>query len=193
MSNATIRLATPDDAAAVAAIYAPFVVETAVSFEMEPPTAEEMRRRMVTTLERFPWLVFDDAGAVAGYAYAGRFRDRVAYQWTAEVTVYTHPDRRRHGVGRALYAELLRLLELQGICTVVGGITLPNAASVGLHEAMGFRPVGVFEKVGFKFGAWHDVGFWQQELRPFPESPPSPRPIGEVIATPEGRSALVGS
>src|SRR5579863_1402240 len=149
-----IRLATTADAAAINAIYRPFVAGSTVSFELEPPTDDTMAGRIAEILVRLPWLVNEEEGVVSSYAYASRHRDREAYQWSVETSVYVHPERRRSGLGRALYEELFARLEAQGYYTAFAGITLPNAASVGLHEAMGFVPVGVYRKAGFKFGAW---------------------------------------
>lgn len=168
----TIRLATPDDAAAMAEIYAAEVAETAISFEYDPPTAEEMRARVGKVMAWAPWLVCVEGGRVTGYAYASRHHEREAYRWSVDVSVYVRRGIRRAGVGQALYRSLFALLRLQGFCAAHAGITLPNAASVGLHEAMGFRPVAVFPRVGWKRGAWHDVGYWQLELRPRQGPPP---------------------
>jgi len=185
-----IRLAAEDDADDVLAIYGPVVRDTVVSFELEPPSREEMQQRMRSTLERTPWLVAEDGPGAWGYAYAGSFRARPAYQWTTEVTVYVHASHRGKGVGRALYTSLLAILRAAGYRSAVGGITLPNAASVALHDSLGFRPVGVFEAAGFKFGGWHDVGFWQLQLRgPEPPSSP-PRGLSALVATPEWEAAL---
>jgi phosphinothricin acetyltransferase len=161
-----IRDADPDrDAAACAAIYAPSVSDGVASFEEEPPTAEEMAQRMRATSERYPWLVAEIDGQPAGYAYATEHRWRPAYRWTVDVTVYVDAAQHRRGVGRALYGALLDLLRRQGFYTACAGITLPNAGSVGLHEAMGFTLVGVYEAVGYKHGAWRSVGWWQTRLR----------------------------
>ncbi len=169
-----IRTATPDDAAAVQAIYAPIVRDTSISFETEPPTADEMRQRIIATLAQFPWLVaLDDAGAVAGYVYASRYAERRAYRWSATVTAYVRADQRGRGVGKALYGELLAQLTALGYCQAFAGITLPNAGSVALHESVGFRPVGVYPAVGYKLGAWHDVGWWQLPLRERRGEPPA--------------------
>jgi phosphinothricin acetyltransferase len=164
MTIACIRLATGEDAEGVHAIYAPVVRETVISFEFEPPTVEEMRRRITTTLESHPWLVCDVGGLVAGYAYASAHRERAAYQWAADVSVYNHPGYHRQGVGRALYTALFAILRGQGIRQACAGITLPNEASVGLHEAMGFVPVGMYHHIGYKFGGWHSVGWWQAAI-----------------------------
>jgi len=160
----TIRLAEPSDGPRIAEIYGPVVASTAISFETEVPGAEEMSGRVEAALRFAPWLACTDGDGLAGYAYASRHRDRRAYQWCVDVSVYVRADSRRSGVGHALYASLFALLRLQGFRAAHAGITLPNAASVGLHESLGFRPIGVYPSVGFKLGAWHDVGWWQLEL-----------------------------
>jgi phosphinothricin acetyltransferase len=174
--NTTIRLATVRDAEALLAIYAPIVAETTISFELEPPTPEEMQRRIEYTLPQYPWLVCEAAGELLGYVYASKHRERAAYQWSVDVSAYTHTRARRSGIGRALYTSLFALLRLQGFYNAYAGITLPNQASVGLHEALGFRPVGVYVTVGYKLGGWHDVGWWQLALHEHagPPHPPTP-------------------
>jgi L-amino acid N-acyltransferase YncA len=164
-----IRLATLADAAEIAAIYRPYVEGSIISFELTPPDESEMAQRIARVLERAPWLVCEIDGSVAGYAYAGKHHERAAYQWSVDTTVYLRPGLQRQGLGRALYSELFTRLVQQGYYTAYAGIGLPNAASVGLHESFGFEPVGVYRKAGFKFGAWHDVGWWQKPLRPYAE------------------------
>jgi phosphinothricin acetyltransferase len=162
-----IRDAVPDlDAAACAEIYGPYVRDTAVSFEEAVPSVEEFEGRIRTTMATYPWLVMEVDGRVVGYAYATQHRPRAAYRWTAEVTVYVDGRHHRAGVGRRLYTELLGRLRRQGFRLAVAGITLPNPGSVGLHEAMGFEPTGVYKRIGWKAGAWHDVGWWQLDLQP---------------------------
>ena len=190
MADPALRLARTADARAVAAIYGPIVESTAISFETEPPTAEEMAQRIRMTLGQWPWLVCDRAGDVLGYAYASRHRDRAAYQWSVDVSVYVHPRAHRSGVGRALYTSLVRLLALQGFYNAYAGITLPNAPSVGLHEALGFVPVGVYRNVGFKLGAWHDVGWWSLALQPTASRPSPPLDLPVMMGQPEVDSAL---
>lgn len=166
-----VRDAVAADAAACAAIYAPYVTGTAVTFESEPPGPEEMARRIAAAQQRHAWLVLEDVGRVVGYAYAGPFRTRPAYHWSCEVSVYLEPGRRRTGGGRALYGALLDRLARLGIRTVVAGMTLPNEASAALHDAMGFEPVGVYRRIGWKHGAWHDVAWVQRTL---PGADPAP-------------------
>ncbi len=189
-SPATIRLATEGDAEQIAAIYAPNVTDTIISFELEPPTAEEMRRRIEITLQRYPWLVCERHGRVMGYAYAGAHGSRWAYQWSVDVSVYVHEEARGKGVGRALYASLFAALELQGFYNAYAGATLPNPASVRLHEAVGFRPVGVYREVGYKLGAWHDVVWWHLPLRERVADPDPPAGLPSVLGSEEWDAAL---
>ncbi len=178
-----IRMARTTDGAQVAAIYRPSVTDAATSFEIEPPDGAEMARRIESVLAVAPWLVCAGPhGDLVGYAYAARHRERAAYQWSVDVTVYIRSDHHRRGVGRALYGVLLDLLRLQGFYVAHAGITLPNAGSVGLHEALGFRPVGVYPAVGWKHGAWRDVGWWQLPLRERPAAPASPLPLRQAQA-----------
>ncbi|MGM9487940.1 arsinothricin resistance N-acetyltransferase ArsN1 family B [Ideonella sp. YS5] len=161
-----IRLASEADAAPIAAIYAPCVRSTPISFEVVPPSPAEMAQRIVNTLPRYPWLVEERDGAVAGYAYAGPYAQRVCYRWSVTTTVYVRDDYRGQGIGRRLYRALLALLAEQGFRSAYAGVTLPNAGSVGLHEAMGFTPVGVYRDAGHKLGRWHDVAWLQRALQP---------------------------
>jgi phosphinothricin acetyltransferase len=180
-----IRLATESDAEQIQAIYAPFVQHTPISFELEPPTMEEMRTRICKTLAQFPWLVCESDRRVLGYAYASSHRTRAAYQWAVDFSVYVDPSAQRSGIGRALYTVLKQIARLQGFFVAYGGIALPNPASVGLHEALGFTPIGVYRQVGYKLGAWHDVGWWQCELCPRTADPALPLPLARVIQSPE--------
>jgi len=186
----TIRIATEDDARDIAAIYAPFCRDTPVSFETEAPTAEEMRRRLAKTLKSFPWLVCEDEGLVLGYAYASQHRERAAYRWSVDVSVYIGERHRRSGLGRALYTSLLAVLRLQGYYTALAGATLPNPGSVALHEGMGFEPVGTYRDIGFKCGAWHDVIWWQLRLRGPEPNPAEPLDLKQASELPEWGAAL---
>jgi L-amino acid N-acyltransferase YncA len=186
----TIRHATEADAAEIAATYAPYVGDTAISFEVAAPSTDAMRERIRSLVATYPWLVCADQTEVRGYAYASRHHERAAYQWSIDVSVYVRADAHRRGIGRALYAALLRLVVAQGFYNAYAGITLPNPASVGLHESFGFRPVGVYRCVGHKLGAWHDVGWWALELQPRPASPTPPRPAAALRETTEWQAAL---
>ena len=141
-----------------------------------------MRRRIEEMLPHYPWLVYERDGVVAGYAYATKHRVRAAYQWSVDTAVYVDEAHHRSGIGRGLYASLFAILAAQGFFNAYAGITLPNAGSVGLHEAVGFEPVGVYRKVGYKLGAWHDVGWWQLALRARAEDPDAPAPLADVQA-----------
>ena len=174
-----IRPATPADAAAIAAIYRPYVTDTAVSFELDPPDTEEMRRRVEAGGELYPWLLAEESEAI-GYASAGPFRARPAYRFTVETSIYLAPQAVGRGVGRQLYARLLSLLEAQGFAQAIGAITLPNPASAGLHERLGFERAGTYGRVGWKFGAWHSVGLWQRPLAPLDSRPAEPKPFRQV-------------
>ncbi|MDE2747505.1 MAG: GNAT family N-acetyltransferase [Chloroflexota bacterium] len=178
--SAVIRLASATDAAAIRQIYRPIVRDTHISFEQTAPSSKEIAARIEKTLTQYPWLVCEIGGQIAGYAYAGAFRSRAAYQWTAETTVYIHAGFQRRGVSRALYTSLLALLREQGYCQAVGVIALPNDASIRAHEALGFRRIGVFKGVGYKADAWRDTGWWQLELRPPPADPQPPLSITQL-------------
>jgi phosphinothricin acetyltransferase len=186
-----LRLATEDDAAQIQAIYAPIVRDTPISFELEPPSVDEMRQRIARTVPRFPWVVCVREATVLGYAYASAHRERAAYQWSVDASVYIHEAARGKGIGRALYTALFPLVARQGFFNVYAGITLPNPASVGLHEAMGFRPVGIYRAVGYKLGAWHDVGWWDLSLHDDRFAPPElPLPLSVVRESPAWKAAL---
>lgn len=172
-----IRAASPDDAAAIAAIYAPYVTGSVVSFETEPPDADAIARRMAEAGDLYPWLVACTGEAVLGYAYAAAFRSRPAYRFSVETTVYVAGEAQGRGVGAALYAALLALLEGQGFAQAIAAITLPNPASVTLHERFGFRRAGIYEEVGFKQDGWHSVGLWQRTLAPLSVAPEEPKPL----------------
>ena len=166
----TIRPAVEADAAALLRIYRPFVDSTAVSFEMAVPTAEEFAARIARAVAGWQWLVAEQDGQCLGYAYGSSHRERPAYRWSVEVSAYVHPNYHRQGVGRALYLRLLEELAQKGFCSAFAGTTLPNDGSVALHKAVGFEYIGVFERVGRKFGRWHDVAWFQRVLRDSPRS-----------------------
>jgi phosphinothricin acetyltransferase len=159
-----IRDARLSDAQAIVDIYRPIVTETAISFEIDCPEVPEMMERLQRVQRHWPWLVMEGEDRLRGYAYTRPFRERRAYQHTVETTVYVHSNDRGQGVGRALMEVLLLRLQEAGHHAVIAAITLPNPASVALHEGLGFRQIGVFPEVGRKFFAWHDVGFWWLDL-----------------------------
>jgi phosphinothricin acetyltransferase len=167
----TVRQAGAADAGGCAAIYAPYVLETAISFEDVPPSAEELRERIAAA---HVWLVAEHEGELLGYAYGARHQQRAAYRWSADVSVYLDPRHHRRGVGSALYRELFERLAAGGICMVCAGITTPNGASEALHARLGFVPVGVYRAIGWKLGRWHDVLWMQRDLRPGAAGGPPP-------------------
>lgn len=172
-SEPSIRPATAADAAGCRAVYAPYVENTTVTFETEVPPAGEFADRISRALERYAWLVAELDGRVAGYAYAGPVKERAAYAWSCEVSVYVDPDARGRGLGRALYAALFARLEDSGFRRLLAVVTLPNDPSIALHTAMGFREAGRLERIGFKQGRWCDVAWLQRDLGPGdPEAPP---------------------
>lgn len=178
-----IRAATPEDAGAIAAIYAPHVLTGTVSFEIEPPDARAMRSRMAASEGLYPWIVAtngDATGGVIGYAYATRFRDRPAYRYVCETSIYMADVARGQGAGRLLYEALIDTLRAQGFVHALGAIALPNDASIKLHESVGFRRAGVYREVGFKHGRWIDVGIWQAELNDPSVPPVEPRKFSDV-------------
>jgi phosphinothricin acetyltransferase len=172
-----LRAATPDDAAAVAEIYAPFVTASAVSFETEPPGAAAMRERIESGRGVYPWLIGEARdGSILGYAYAGPFRTRPAYRFAVETSIYLRSDACGRGLGMKLYEPLLAILVAQGFTQAIAAISLPNEASVRLHERLGFERAGTYRQVGWKLGAWHDVGLWQRPLAEAAMPPAEPRP-----------------
>jgi L-amino acid N-acyltransferase YncA len=168
MGEVTLRDARPDDAPGILDIYRPFVTDTAVSFELEPPTVAEVEARIASAQSQWAWLVAEREGALAGYAYATAFRTRAAYRFTVETSAYVHPDHQGRGVARALYRRLFEVLVERGYCNAYAGIALPNDASVAFHRALGFTRVGVFHRGGWKFGRWHDISWWEMALQEQP-------------------------
>lgn len=170
-----IRTAHIADARDIRAIYAPIVTATAISFEIEPPSVAQIEDRILSTLPKFPYLVCVEDEKVLGYAYAGAHRERAAYRWSVDVTVYVSEEARGSGVGRSLYGALTRILRRQNFHAAFAGITLPNDGSVALHKSLGFQFLGIYEEVGFKFGRWHSVSWWRRGLG---EGPPVAEPVG---------------
>ena len=179
-----IRFATPADAITIASMYRPIVEGTAISFETVAPDDGEMRSRIVDTQRTYPWLVFERDREVLGYVYATRHRARAAYRWSVDTSIYVVERARGQRVGLALYSSLLAILRAQGFVRAFAGIALPNPASVGLHERLGFVPVGVYHAVGYKHGAWHDVGWWEKAIGET-ATPREPVPLGSLAVSAE--------
>jgi phosphinothricin acetyltransferase len=176
----TIRLATAGDASAIAAIYAPYVAESAVSFEMEPPGKEEVRSRILSGDGLYPWLVWDEGRTICGYAYASAFRARRAYRFAVETSAYVAGGHHGHGIGTQLYDRLIETLTAQGFTQAIAAVTLPNDASARLHESRGFVQAGLYRDVGYKFGEWRTVGLWQRPLAPLSHPAEEPKRVAEV-------------
>jgi phosphinothricin acetyltransferase len=169
-----IRLATPEDAAGILAIYAPYIQNTSYTFETEVPSVQEFAERIRSYLVNWPWLVWEEEGKVAGYAYGARYRERVAYQWCTESSIYMHDDFQKAGIGRKLYATLIEILKRQGFRNVYAVINLPNEKSVAFHEKSGFTHFATYEQVGYKLGKWKNVGWWRLVLNEFGDEPAAP-------------------
>jgi L-amino acid N-acyltransferase YncA len=177
---AVIRLAQPSDAAGILDIYAPYISNTSFTFETEVPTLEAFAERIRTYLINWPWLVCEIDGKIAGYAYATRHRERTAYQWCTEASVYIHDDFHRKNIARALYTALFEILEKQGFRNVYAVINLPNDRSVALHESCGFTHFATYEKVGYKLGRWKNVGWWKLSLNEYGDEPAAPLKFSEM-------------
>lgn len=185
-----IRLALPTDSGAIADIYSPAVTDNATSFEVTPPDAAEMARRIESLQPLYPWLVCEEDGTLLGYAYASRHRERAGYLWSVEVSAYVHPAVQRRGIGNVLYTSLFSILALQGFRNAYAGITLPNPASEALHKAVGFTIVGVYHNIGYKHGAWQNVVWLERQLDDLVPEPPAPRPLAEVENLPAFKAVL---
>lgn len=182
--DARIRIARRSDAAAVRDVYAPFCESSAVTFEESPPSEAEMADRIGSTLETHPWLVCEVEGAVVGYAYAGRLRNRRAYEWVVELSVYVAESARRSGVGRALYESLFATLERQGFLEAYAVTTLPNPSTVRFHERLGFERVVDFPAMGYTQGEWHDVCWWRRSIAEKSAAPDQPTPFSTLREDP---------
>jgi phosphinothricin acetyltransferase len=185
-----LRDATEVDSPAIAEIYAPYCQATPISFEIEAPSVEEIRGRIAKVLPLYPWLVAELDGRVVGYAYASGHHERAAYRWAVNVGIYLDGGCHRRGIGRALYSALFQMLVAQGYYTAYAGITLPNEASDGLHRAMEFAPVGVYHRVGYKLGAWHDVVWLEKTLQPHRPEPAEPIAAAQLRGSPGWIAAL---
>ena len=169
-----IRIAKSEDAAALLDIYTPFILNTGITQETEVPAVADFQQRILNTLEERPWIVCESDGEIAGYAYAGKHRERKGYQWCTEASVYVSDKHYRKGIAKALYTALFKILELQGYVNVYAVITLPNDRSVAFHEALGFKYLTTYKKIGYKLGQWHDVGWWELQVNPYDPSPGDP-------------------
>ena len=177
---AIIRIATDADASSILDIYAPYIANTSYTFETEVPSVDSFKERINSYLQNWPWLVCDINGVIAGYAYAGRHRERIAYQWSVESSVYIHDNYQREGVGKALYTALIQILKLQGYRNLYAVINLPNDKSVAFHEKLGFKYFATYKNVGYKLGKWKDVGWWLLQLNEYSHEPSPPIKFSEM-------------
>ena len=175
-----IRIAEANDAAAILKIYAPYIENTSFTFETEVPSLLAFEERIRTYLQNWPWLVCEINGMIAGYAYGAKYRERVAYQWCVESSVYIHDDFQRTGVGKALYSALIEIVKMQGFANLYAVINLPNERSVSFHESMGFEYFATYKNVGYKLGRWKNVGWWQLQLNDYVMEPKAPVKFSEM-------------
>lgn len=182
-SQFSIRLISENDAREVLDIYKPFVINTIISFEYEAPSVDEFLQRIQNNILEYPWLVCQHGNKIIGYAYASKHRQRKAYQWSCESTVYLAPEFQNKGIARILYKTLFSILKMQGYFNVYAGISLPNQKSVGFHQSFGFKKIGIYKKTGFKFGKWHDVAWFYFHLEKHIGNPPEPKTIQAVVNT----------
>ncbi len=175
-----IRTATDSDAESILEIYAPYIENTSYTFETEVPTIDSFKERIISYLQNWPWLVYEIDGIVAGYAYGSKHRERIAYQWSVESSVYIHDDFQRTGIARALYTALIDILKLQGFRNLYAVINLPNDKSVAFHEKLGFEYFATYKNVGYKLGKWKNVGWWQLQLNEYTDEPLPPVKFSEM-------------
>ena len=178
-----IRLAQSTDAEGILEIYSPYIQNTSITFETEIPSVSEFDNRINNYTQNYPWLVDEIDGKIAGYAYASRYRERTAYQWSIECSVYIHDSHLRSGIARNLYSKLFDFLKIQRFTTVYAVINLPNDRSVAFHESMGFHYFATYEKVGYKLGQWKNVGWWQLQLNEYIHEPDAPIPFSALNET----------
>lgn len=190
LKTRNIRLATEGDSASILKIYAPYITDTVVTFEYQVPTEGEFKERIANIQKKYPWLVCEIDGSVVGYAYASRFREREAYKWSVGFSVYVDPGYHRKNIGKALYFALFQTLKLQGFYNAYAGVTIPNIKSEGLHESVGFKEIGIYQNVGYKFGSWHDVKWYSLKINEHSPSPGDPKFIGEISGTDEFKKII---
>jgi len=178
-----IRVATIDDSESILKIYAPYIENTSYTFETEVPTIDSFKERISYYLQNWPWLVCEINGVVTGYAYGARHRERIAYQWSVESSVYVHDDYQRRGVAQALYSALINILKLQGFRNLYAVINLPNDKSVSFHEKSGFEYFATYKNVGYKLGRWKNVGWWELQLNEYSMDPQTPLKFSEMNMT----------
>lgn len=188
--NIRIRLANKSDIVSLLHIYAPYVTDTVITFEYEVPTISEFEKRLSNIQKKYPWLVCEINDNIVGYAYASDFREREAYDWSVDFSVYINPQYHRKNIGKALYFSLSELLKLQGYCNIYAGVTIPNIKSESLHESFGFTPIGIYQNVGYKFGSWHDVRWYALKIKEHIQSPIKPITFDKINNTTEFKAII---
>lgn len=190
LKDKTIRLAGESDCPSILQIYAPYITDTFITFECQIPTITEFSKRMANIQRKYPWLVCKINDNIAGYAYASHFNEREAYNWSVIFSVYISPQYHRKNMGKALYFALFELLRLQGYYNAYAGVTLPNMKSERLHESFGFKAIGIYQNVGYKFGSWHDVKWYGLRINEHIQSPAKPKSIQEISNTNEFKTIM---
>lgn len=183
--NKKIRLVTEADSASILEIYKPFITDTVITFEYDVPSLDDFTERISNIQKKYPWLVCEIDGDIVGYAYASPFHERAAYDWSVDFSIYINPKYHGKRIGKALYCALVELLKLQGYCNAYALVTLPNIKSEGIHESFGFKSVGVCKNVGYKFGEWRDVKWFELEIQQHPKIPSILKVIDEISNTAE--------
>lgn len=190
ITSSKIRLIKEEDCAAILDIYGPFISNTTITFEYVVPTLHEFTQRIRNISVQYPWLVCEIKDQVVGYAYASRHRERAAYQWSVDVSVYIKADYHRKHIAKALYTALIKILKLQGYINAYAGITVPNEKSKYFHEGFGFKSVGIYHNEGYKHGAWHNVEWLEYAISEHSLEPASPKPISQVCEIKEFNDIL---
>jgi phosphinothricin acetyltransferase len=190
LKDKNIRFAIESDSASILQIYAPYITDSVITFEYEVPTITKLNEKMANIQKKYPWLVCEINGNIVGYAYASCFREREAYKWSVDFSVYINPQYHRKNIGKALYFALFELLKLQGCYNAYAGVTLPNIKSEGLHESFGFKAIGIYENVGYKFGSWHDVKWYGLKINEHDQAPVKPKSINEISNTNESKTII---
>lgn len=190
LNDKNIRLATESDSTSILQIYAPYITDTVITFEYQVPTMTEFSDRIANIKRKYPWLVCEIKDNIVGYAYASRFREREAYSWSVDFSVYINPQYHRKNIGKALYFALFEILKLQGYYNIYAGVTIPNIKSESLHESFGFKAIGIYQNVGYKFGRWHDVKWYGLKINEHIQSPVKPKSIDEVSNTDEFKTII---
>lgn len=189
-TDTRIRLAAEADSASILQVYTPYITDTVITFESKVPTITEFNERMANIQRKYPWLVCEINNYIVGYAYASCYSEREAYDWSADFSIYLHPQYQRKNIGKALYFALIEILKLQGYYNAYAAVTIPNHKSEGLHESFGFKTIGVYQNIGYKFDRWHDVKWYGLNLKEHNQSPAPIKSIDEIGETNEFKTII---